>query len=97
MVTFGYLVPAAWQLSNQNLNPIVLDTGSVCGPTFYDSLGESICVRNEAFFLLDCATATYADSEGLGTVSTALLQPLQGIGELQSGTYSITAQDIVAG
>ena len=89
-VNYGYLMPIAWSLSNQNVFPFILDAGVDCSkPTYFDSLIYArVCYNGWYYLLLNW----YINSDG-----RLELQYLPGNEDLISGTYQVTLPDIVAG
>lgn len=60
---YSVLIPYAWSLSNENLHPVVIDTGYDCSDLwpsyFHDYIAEdtakdmSVCYNNALYYLLD--------------------------------------------
>jgi hypothetical protein len=89
-VTYGYLVPIAWTLSNENLYPFVLDAGVACKqPSYFDKyIAARVCYNGKVYFLLN-----QHDSKKMYDI----FELLPGNDQLRTATYGLSTGDIVGG
>jgi hypothetical protein len=78
---YALLIPYAWSLSNENVHPVVIDTGYDCSDTypsyFHDYIAKdvantmAVCYNDALYYLLDARSCNIDCSGVHGAESTA--------------------------
>ncbi|KAM0796585.1 hypothetical protein BDR22DRAFT_825040 [Usnea florida] len=107
---YGFLIPQAWNLSNEDLAPVVINSAAACGTSNPDSkyiynnvaVANYACVDNTIYYLVgaqgsnrDC---TDQGGEAASCSSNYLLGPLPGVSTLDGTQWGgVKVEDFIAG
>ncbi|KAI1765641.1 carbohydrate esterase family 3 protein [Hypoxylon sp. FL1150] len=106
---YSVLIPYAWSLSNENLHPVVIDTGYDCSDTypsyFHDYVSEdtasatAVCYNDSLYYLLDARDCNIDCSkvypQGSTTCAPTKFYTPVGIDELDGSTWgAVTVENL---
>jgi hypothetical protein len=104
--TFGYLIPQAWRMSNNEFHPFILDSRSPCSSSDNpfpelmsdnDAKSSSVCYNNLRYFIMSTTGVSAVCVPRIGCTKNKLSK-LPGISKLDGKAFGgVTMDDLVIG